>query len=560
MKKAKGLAMLVLALSLFISGCFSGDRESELPLGDNSGETALNKMDQVIWFSDVSDWTPPSPWSTDLETVEGQITDKTGLTFDFNIPVQDGATKLSLMLISGQELPDVMTVTNEVLAKKLIQANKVWSIKNLLEQHDPGSHLLQDFPDDMKQVISERDGGWYAFPSHISTADARKRYPPSSSSYEDRVRYHKNFGIMINQKILTQLGLTIEDVSTEDGLTKAYQKIKDMKLSLDGAPVIPLQVDGRNYQVSTLEVLQDMFGVMAVDKDGSYRGRILAPETKHVLKFLNQAAQAKFFEAGQLTMDNSAVRSEVMSGRVFSFIGNTANTGLSEMDYWVSPGPILSSEGTKPVIGKSSRPGPGWMQTYISKTTKYPEKLAKWLTYMSSDEGMTLHNFGIEGEHFIRNEQGLIVQTDIGKSVLAHYAQTGVGAFWPFANISWNDSVKQAPTSNTGPDATVAMSVQTAFGRSEHTVYYDTTPLELPADFMSSHSKWLNIQEQIDVFVQSQISKVIMAENDAAFNKMYDELIIKVKALGIESINTEINKQVQKQMDQLDIKLKGINS
>ncbi|MBD3921766.1 hypothetical protein H8B09_23590 [Paenibacillus sp. PR3] len=561
MRKVFVSLLAAVVMIVTITGCFDKNGNQERALVDNESDKPVsNNADQVVWFSDVSSWTPPSPWSTDPQTVEGAITEKTGLTFDFNIPTQDGATKLSLMLVSNEEMPDVMTITNEVLAKKLIQAGKVWGMEQFLQAYDPDSHLLQDFPEDLKQVISERDGGWYALPSHISTNDMRNLYPPSSQYYSDSLLYRRNFGIMINQSILDKLGLKLEEISTEDGLLQAYQQIKDRNLTVDGAPVIPLQVDGKTYQETTLVTLQDMFGVMPVDKNGVYRDRLLAPETRHALHFLYRSAHEGYFGVGQFTMETTAVKSELMTGRVFSFIGNTANTGLKDMDFWVSPGPILSNEGASPVMGISKEAPPGWMQTYISKTTQHPEKLAKWLSYMSSPEGMMLHNFGFEGKHYTKNEHDLVVLTEEGKQAQAGFAASGVSAFWPFANVSWHDSVFQAPMEMTGADGLVVLAVQSAFGKSKHTVTYENAPFRLPADYIQSGSKLSEDQEQINRYKESQITKIVMAKSDQAFSSLYDEMIVKLRNLGIKAIDAKINEKVQEQMDKLSIDVRGVNS
>ena len=56
-------------------------------------------------------------WSSDPNTFMGIITKKTGVKFSMNIPPQDGATKLSLMLVSG-DIPDVITVADPGNATK----------------------------------------------------------------------------------------------------------------------------------------------------------------------------------------------------------------------------------------------------------------------------------------------------------------------------------------------------------------------------------------------------------------------------------------------------------
>jgi putative aldouronate transport system substrate-binding protein len=555
MKKSVVIAIMSLVLAVvLLSDCSGNDTD-----GSSGSMRVTQTPEKATWFSEVGYWTPPIPWSTDPKTVQGVITMRTGLTFAFNIPPLDGATKLSLKLLSGEELPDVMSITNAELAKQLIDSGKVWNMEELLQRYDPESHLLTGFPPDLKQVLTERDGGWYAIPSHISTDDARKRYPPSAPYYVDG-QFRKNNAIMVNRNILDRLGLKLEDIKTEEGLFAAYRMIKDRKLTVEGAPVIPLQVDGKDYYNATIETLQNMFGAMPVDKNGVYRDRLLAPETKQVLHFLYQAYRAGYFEAGQLTMDATTVSAAVQSGSVFSFIGNTANTGFSEQDYWVSPGPILSNAGTSPTLGRNMKAPSGWFQTYISKSTKYPEKLAKWLSFMSSDEGMTLHYYGFEGTHYTRNEKGLIVQTAEGRKASADFAKTGVFSFWPFHNVSWHDAVTEAPTVLTGADGLLAMQVQTAFGKDPATVLYDNSVFMLPVDFLPSGSELANDQEQINLFKEAQITTIVLSKNDAAFSENYDELIARLKELGIEEIDAKINKQVQKKMQEQDMMIIGVNS
>ncbi|MGO4375860.1 hypothetical protein AB4Z21_34970, partial [Paenibacillus sp. MCAF20] len=175
-------------------------------------------------------------------------------------------------------------------------------------------------------------------------------------------------------------------------------------------------------------------------------------------------------------------------------------------------------------------------------------------------EGMLLHNFGFEGRHYSKNEQGLVAQTNEGMQAVTDYATTGIGAFWPFANVSWSNSVKQPSTELTGQDGLVAISVQSAFGKSPHTFIYDLSPFILPTDFIPSGSEMFNDQERINVYKESQIAKIVIANDDAEFSRLYGEMIAKIKELGIEAIDATINAQVQKQMKDGGIDLKGVNS
>ena len=120
--KLKVFTVLTLAGAVALSGCSSakpGARTNSDEPKATAGGNGPVAPEKVTWFADASFWNPPSPWSTDPNTVEGAITQKTGLTFDFNIPAQDGGTKLSLMLATSEKLPDIITVTDGQLVKEV---------------------------------------------------------------------------------------------------------------------------------------------------------------------------------------------------------------------------------------------------------------------------------------------------------------------------------------------------------------------------------------------------------------------------------------------------------
>ncbi|GIP17276.1 hypothetical protein J40TS1_29180 [Paenibacillus montaniterrae] len=562
--RKKWMLAVCLVVLLLIVGCSqqSGNGSANSNgSSQGSGNEGNGDLDKAIWFSTIDFWNPPTNWDTDPQTVTGAITEKTGLTFEFNIPAQDGETKLNLMLVSGgADFPDVVTITNEVLGKKLIEAGKVWELDEFLQQYDPQSHLLTSFPADIKQAIVSRDGGFYAYPSHMQSEDASKLYPPSGQFYVDIVEYASNGALVVNSRILEEAGLTLADIQTESGLLAAYQKIQDMNLQVDGAPVIPLLVDGKSYQNTTLGFLQDSFGAMPVDKDGNYRDRLLAPETKEALKFLNKAYQSGFLDPGQMTVDNAAVKADMASGRVFTFIGNSADTSFDKNDYWTSSGPILADSGTAPVLGKSKQAGGGWMKTYISKTTKHPEKLAKWLSFMSSKEGMMLHIYGFEGIHYQLDEQGLVVKTEQGLQDATDYMKTGVFAYWPFHHTSFSYSTQQPPSEETDPFSITANRVQSAYGKHEKTKIYDNSSFQLPGDLFPADSKLANDELQIKTYKEAQVAKIVLAKSDVEFNQLYDELIEQIKKLGIEALDQERNNFVQQKNNEFGIKEVGINS
>lgn len=564
--KLKVFSILALAATIALSGCSANKSGSgtEPTNSTDTGATASPGASaapvNLNWFSTVGGWNPPQ-WTTEPGTVMGEQTKKTGLTFSFNIPAQDGDTKLNLMMVSSPDsFPDVITTVGPDMGKKLVEAGKVWELEEFLTKYDPESHLLKDYPEDVKQQMIKHYGGWYAIGSHMTSGDAREVYPPSSDYFADVAKYAENKGVIVNANILKEAGIALSDLKTEDGVLTALKKVKDMKLTVDGQPVIPLQIHGKNYHGETLQFLHRSFGAMPIDKDGKFRHIYMSPENKHAIQFLFKTAQGGYFDPGQMTTDDAAIEANVLSKRVFMLIGGTPKGKFDTVDFWVSPGAILSSEGTKPVFPFYSEPDRGWMQTHISKSTKEPEKLAKWLSYVTSAEGMTLSNFGIEGVHYTKDDKGLITRTDEGIQAQKDGSKTAVDIFWQFANMAFLENVQPAPTKREGAGGLIEMEAKTAYARSPEVVRYDASVLKLPGDFYAPGSKNANTRDQIQQFYEAQVAKMVLAKDEAEFNKLYDEFVAKMKQLKVDELDAALNVELQKKSQEMGVTVKGINS
>jgi putative aldouronate transport system substrate-binding protein len=510
---------------------------------------------KAVWFSDVSGWNPPQVWNLEPGTITGVISQKTGVQFEMNIPPEDGAAKLSLMLVSGT-LPDVMSVTDGQIIQRLIESGKVWKVEELLMKYDPDSHLLREFPADVKKALVWRDGDWYAYPSHINSPDGRKIYPPTPL-YEDDPKYRVNCAFMWDNEVLAKVGLNKNELQTEEQVLAAWRKVKNANIAINGAPVIPLMLD-TNYQGTSLNFLNYSFGAEEVDQNGNYHDKILTPQAKHAMKFMNLLFREGIIDTNQLILDDAQVRTLFATGRVLSFMGNPAGMGAEKThaNYW-SAGPIVSSDGARPVLAKELQPGTGWISTFISKDTKYPEFLAKFLSYMSSTEGMLLGNYGIEGVHYNFNSARQAVPTQAGIDGKSDAAKTGVFAYWPFHHTNFQGQYNLPPE---GDDPEVnALQVSCALGKYKDTYIYDYSLLRVPSGFIDPNSDIGIIQLQIQNYKKAQISKVITAGSDAEFEREYNALISQLKTLGIDPLDAKINEAVQANYHRYNTRIKKIN-
>ena len=174
-RNGKGLCALALAgiMAFSLSACGSsaqtGAAGTQSGQSEAAGETAQagtaaasEGTGELYWFSDVSGWGPATAnWSVKESPATQYIEENFGLTLKIEQPPTDAITKLGLMIASG-ELPDVMSITDADMYKQLVAADKVWDMKSFLETYDPDSHLLKDFPEDIKQALTDTYGGWYS--------------------------------------------------------------------------------------------------------------------------------------------------------------------------------------------------------------------------------------------------------------------------------------------------------------------------------------------------------------------------------------------------------------
>lgn len=499
------------------------------------------ELDTITLFSDVDFWDLPD-WSLEEGSISAEISKQTGLVIDNMIPPQDAKRILSSLFLK-EELPDLIVLEDAEMAHQLAISGKVWNLQELLELYYPDSHLLKRFPEDMKQELIRRDGAWYAYPSHINSLDAKEIWQCPGKYYDKIDQYSTTLAVIWNRSLLKKFGLTAQDLKTKNQVFAAFEKVKAANQNSENGQIIPLLLDGSLYQDYSLTVLNNCFGAECVDSEENYRDRWLSSEAKETLQFVNTALREEYVCAEDLMANNTKIKADMASGNVLCFIGNEANTGIDPFD-WVSFGPILSESGKRPVLGKDIRMAKGWLNTLISKSCKYPQKVAKWLDYMTSDQGMLVNNYGFEGEDYIWEPDGTIRLTEEGIQKRADFAITGYSAWWNFGNYAWERSILPIPEED--EDSYQTHLLESALGSYPDTYIYDTSLLSLPNNYIAPESELGQIQEQISSFKEAQIAKIIAAGTDQEFEKAYNYFISHLKELGIEQLDLAINEQVQK--------------
>lgn len=539
----------VLAVCLFLVTLVCAGQGAEMQVGGGKSDS----YDWIYLYCDVDFWNP-SEWSVEKNTITGDITQKTGIALRVDVPERDADRRLSLMLLND-ELPDIISVTDPTVIHQLVTSGKVWNLQEFLSAYCPNSHLLTEFPEDIRQELIKRDGAWYAYPSHMQSADAYKIWTPNSSFYEDYIQYNHNYVIIWNKSLLKRLGIEESELHTQSQVIAALKKAKESDLMVRGKPIIPLLMDGAGYQETALAFLMNSFGAEPLDSEGNYRDPLRAPETKRALEFMQTVLSTGYCPVETLSYTGEKVNKCMAEGRTLCFIGNVANITYVGNE-WVSSGAVLSADGSSPVLGKNLHANQGWISTFVSKNCSNPEKVATWLDYMTSDEGMRLWGYGYEGEHFSYDRQGLIARTSEQQSMESQYTQTGIGTWWMFVNTAWVYSALKEPEQ--GSNERMKMELQMAYGKDEATVLYDNMPFDFSGE-LYAESALGERENQLFLWTDGQLRKVILASDAEEFEREYLLLMRGMEERGIAIIDGKKNGFFKENCKRLSITPEKIN-
>ena len=525
---------------------------------ESAASSGSGDVSELYWFSDVSGWGPATAnWSVDESPATVYIEENLGLSLNIEQPPTDASTKLGLMLASG-ELPDVMSITDSDMYKQLVEADKVWDMQTFLETYDPDSHLLKDFPDDIRKALTDVYGNWYSYPSHMESKNNREVFPPDDQIWVDVVEKGSNGCIMFNKEIMDAVGITPEDVQTEEGFLAACEKVKASGHQVDGQSVLPVVLQCNLWINTSLDgIVSNTFGVLPVDDEGNYRHSELNPLYKNALKFLNTLIQKEYLDVNTLTIDETALKTYLDAKRVFCWIGNQAQQDKTNMP-WVSYGPILASNGAKPVIGLNGEAGTGWIQTLVSKDCKNPEKIAKLLSWASSREGLLVNYYGEEGTDYTIDDKGIVTRTEEGTKRLAEEYDNNV-LMWPFANTSFERHTEPVPdpASNRG----VEVALMPAFGKNENTYIYNTAVLDFRNNTVIEPSSDLGIKlSQVDSYLEAQKAKIVTASSDAEFEKEYQNMLDTLENYSIADIDAEYDKIYKEYCEKKGTSIENVNA
>ncbi|WP_037289522.1 sugar ABC transporter substrate-binding protein [Saccharibacillus sacchari] len=390
----------VLATALMLTGCGGGsDNEAAAPVSlegryELDPETPAWQLDKkaesttLTWYVNA-DW-----WNTDFgkDLVTKKI--KEDLNIDIKFITGDD-TKLNTFFAGG-DMPDLITVfdSNSAVAQKA--ATWALPLNDLAEQYDP--YFNKVAAADTLNWFQLKDGKTYGYPNYSNTqADYDSGEIPAKTAF------------VIRKDVYEALGSP--EIGTPEQFVQVMGEIKQQFPDL-----IPFGFNSIGEGTGSLgDTLQDFLGVPLQTEDGQFYDRNLDEDYLAWIKTLNEAYRAGDLSDDSFADDGTAFEEKVKVGKYAAMLldGTPQQSGNLQIFMTANPdkaymaidGP-QSTKGNEPTLNQSGITG--WMATYVTKKVQDPAKAIQIYTYLLSEEGQMLMNYGIEGETYQKTADGKI--------------------------------------------------------------------------------------------------------------------------------------------------------
>lgn len=412
----KGLLTLGLASGLIVSLAACGSKKDTNESGSAKlpsiskrykidKETPAWKIDTkketttLTWYVNA-DW-----WNTEFG--KDMVTKKIKEDLNINIKFITGDdTKLNTYFAGG-DMPDIVSVfdSNSSVARK---ANTwAYSLQDLADKYDPYFY----------NVASKDTLNWYKL-----SDDKTYGYPDYSNTQADydSGNIYTRDAFIIRKDVYEAIGKP--DMTTPENFVKAMKLIKEKFPDLIPFGFNDFASDGSSNG-SMDGVVQDMLGV-PYTKDGKYYDRSLDEDYINWVKAFRQVHQDGNISDDSFTDDGDKFKEKVQTGKYATMMmGSFVNQGVALQTFassnpnssYIAVDGIQSTKGRKATLSQAGISG--WMINYISKQSKDPAKAMQVFTYLLSEEGQMLTNFGIEGQTYTKDADGTVHWTESASQV-----------------------------------------------------------------------------------------------------------------------------------------------
>lgn len=475
-------------------------------------------------------------WDTNIVSMK-HLTDTTGVS----LKIQSGNNERLNAMVATGKLPDIIVLNdvNNPIRHQLEEKNMVWDFDTLIEKYAPEMTI----PESMHTWYEYEDGKLYGYPSYFGAVEDMEKYP-------DVVKYEYHNKFIVRKDLCDHLGIGLDEFSTKDGFIAALKKVKDARITVSGSVVAPVYF----YTVPHPLRIAQLFGMALEDEKGDWVEVRKHKKYKEAILFINRMYREGLIPEDAWTATADTVDSKLNNGAVFSLFDKSSCGNLVELSRvkkdasFVAVDPPKSDDGAKPAITAVSTSGWTWLA--IPKTTKIPDRVIRFLYYMTTDEGQLLNYYGVEGVTYEFDENGRVKYTKEAEKLILNDRNSaankyGFGYFsWMF---NWSTYQRFNPILNT-PNAIADRQINDYY----RDYVYDARCAELVEP--ESGSDLLALQTKIDTYWNQEEAKMMRASSEKEAEKLYDAAIKKIEKMGLDKIYKYKNDKFHDNKDLFDIK------
>ncbi|MGO4928411.1 sugar ABC transporter substrate-binding protein [Fundicoccus sp. Sow4_F4] len=346
------------------------------------------EVTELTWYVNADWWN--DTWGED--TVTKKMEEDLNIKINF---IKGDDTNLNMMF-SSEDVADIVTIfdSNSQVAK---EANTwAYALNELAETYDP--HWNEVAAEDTLNWFKLEDGNTYGYPNYSNTAaDYESGMIPSNTNFLIRKDVYEALGE-------PEFGSPEEFIATMEMINEEFPEL------------VPFGFNALGDGVGSLgDVFQDFLGVDLVDADGNFKNRNLDEEYLVWLRTLRAVHEDGNISDDSFADDGTAFEEKLKSGQYATIMASGTAQMSGFLQSWMAANPGSEyiaidgpqhSEGNTPKLNQSGITG--WMINYISKDAEDPAKAMQIFTYLQSEYGGILTNFGVEGETFAYDEEGNI--------------------------------------------------------------------------------------------------------------------------------------------------------
>jgi len=392
------VASLVTLAACSNGGNANGNKANNNQSQDNTGSQGQQEAKPITftWFS--AD--PVSNWNNMQDKVGQEITKRTGVTLEAQFALDTNA--IPLMIASG-DYPDLISPKGD--AAQLVDAGALIDLRPYLEEYGP--NLLKVYGPYLDRLSwSAEDDSIYILPS-LNAVD--HQYMDIAGAFHIQHEALKATGYP-EIKTVKDYENAIKSFLDKNPTTPDGQKRVGITFLADGWRIM---IGVTNPAFLTTGAPDD--GEVYIDPETyevTYHYR--RPEEKEYFRWLNHINSIGLLDPEAFTQKEDQYKAKIATGRVVGVIDqdwgfqDAVNSlraeGKFEQTY--AHFPVTLNENFKDHQLQSSGFMGGW-GTGISVDNPDPVRAIQFLDFLASDEGQILNNWGIEGEHYYYDDQGV---------------------------------------------------------------------------------------------------------------------------------------------------------